>query len=106
MAVRELFLEEALNFTASKSSKLVWIGSEPVDYICELLQLEPGSMEQAQPAVALGMSKKDAEHYKNCIFVCYHGVSSKYLAQMLKEKYDIDAGSLKGGVTAILGEIF
>ncbi len=106
MAIREMFLEEALEYTRGRGSRLVWIGSEPVDYVNELLGLEPGTMAQLQPYTAMAMDRKEADAYKDCIFVCYHGNSSRYLAEVLKEKYGVESGSLKGGITAIVGEIF
>ncbi len=106
MPIKELFLPEALELVKKKQSRLVWIGVEPADYVAELLQLEPGTMSHLPPQEAMGMDKKKAESYKNCVFVCYHGNSSRYVAQMLSDRYNLEAGSLKGGVTAIVGEIF
>ena len=44
--------------------------------------------------------------FKKHVFVCYHGVTSDYVARLLKNKYGVDAYSLRGGVAGIVGEIF
>jgi len=106
MPVLELYLEDALSFVKEKGTKLVWIGKEPTEYISQLLDLEPGVLVNADPNKLLHIEQKDAAAYKDHIFVCYHGVSSKYVAEMLDEEYKLESGSLKGGVTAIVGEIF
>ncbi len=106
MEIKEMFLDDALEYAKEKKSRLVWVGNEPVDYINEILGLAPGTMMQMQAYSIMAMNKEDAKAYKDCIFVCYHGNSSRYIAEMLKEKYDIESGSLRGGVTAIVGEIF
>lgn len=106
MPVQELYLEEALAFVREKKTTLIWLGTEPVEYIRELLQLEEALMVAANPNSVLHADKSEAEKYRDHIFVCYHGVTSKYLAEMLEVQYKIPSGSLRGGVTGIVGEIF
>ncbi len=104
--VLELSFEEALEFIDGKKTKLVWIGDEPVDYIRELLGIGQDRMTALRPGSAVNMSRKEAESYRDCVFVCYHGNSSGHLARLLKDKHGVDAVNLKGGVTSVVGEIF
>ncbi len=106
MPVQELYLEDALSFIKQKKTRMVWLGTEPVEYIRGLLQLDEALMIAANPNEILHSDKEGAEKYVDHIFVCYHGVTSKYLAEMLEESHKVSTGSLRGGVTAIVGEIF
>ncbi|MEM0201056.1 MAG: hypothetical protein QXD23_01490 [Candidatus Micrarchaeaceae archaeon] len=106
MEVKELDFEESINFINKNKTALIWIGSEPKEYIEELLNLEKNSLKQLSPSQITSMNKEEANLYKNHVFVCYHGNSSMYVANFLKEKYDVETLSMKGGVTRIVGEIF
>lgn len=104
--VAELDFVESVEHARRKGSMLVWIGPEPADYISGLLGLEPGTMAELKPHVAMAMDEKEAMAYKDCVFVCYHGRTSKYLAHIMNERHGIRSVSMKGGVAAVVGEIF
>ncbi len=106
MDVKELNFEESVNFVNQNKTALVWIGSEPKEYIEELLNLEKNTLKQLTPAQITSMGKDDAKLYNNHVFVCYHGNSSRYVANFLKDKHGVEAVSMKGGVTSVVGEIF
>ena len=104
--IEEIALDQALAIADSKHTKLVWLGSEPVEYIRGLLELNEDKMIGMNPHAIMSMDKKDAEGLSGSVFVCYHGNTSRTAAKFLKSKYGIESYSLKGGVTAIVGEIF
>jgi hypothetical protein len=104
--VNEVSLEEALKLVKAKKTKMVWLGSEPIDYICHLLSVDRAKFRVMDPNDLIYSDKKTAESFKDSVFLCYHGNSSKYVAAYLKEKYGVESYSLKGGVTRIVGEIF
>lgn len=106
MDVKELDFEESVNFVKQNKTALVWIGSEPKEYIEELLNLEKNSLKQLSPTQIMSMDKDQAKSYNNHVFVCYHGNSSRYVANFLKDKHGVEAITMKGGVTSIVGEIF
>ncbi len=105
MAVREVSFEEVLELS-SKSTKLVWLGNEPADYISQLLDLPEGTLKEADPNSILFADKNIAKEYKDAVFICHHGNTSLIIANALKERFDVDSYSMKGGVASVVGEIF
>ncbi len=106
MEIKEIEFEEAIKFAAENNTALVWIGVEPKEYIEELLGIEKNTLKQMTPPALMKLDTKEAKSLENHIFVCYHGNSSRYVASILKDKYGVEALSLKGGITRIVGEIF
>ncbi len=106
MEVSEIEFDEAIRFASEKKTALVWIGVEPKEYIEEILGMEKNTLKYLDPAKTMQLGEEEAKKFDNHIFVCYHGNSSRYVANFLKDKYKIEALSLKGGVTRIVGEIF
>jgi rhodanese-related sulfurtransferase len=103
---KDLDLDSALRIIKENKTRMVWLGREPLDYICELLQVDKGVFIYADPNEMLEMKRNVAMKFKKHVFVCYHGVTSDYVARLLKNKYGVDAYSLRGGVAGIVGEIF
>ncbi|HUB92536.1 MAG TPA: hypothetical protein VL945_01100 [Candidatus Saccharimonadales bacterium] len=106
MSVEELDFQESLEFAGEHGTKLVWLGREPVDYIRELLDLDPSKMIDADPNMLVYADRDVAEKFKDHVFVCYHGNTSRYVANALKDKFGVESLNMKGGVTAVVGEIF
>jgi rhodanese-related sulfurtransferase len=104
--VAEITFEEALGVANSRHTKLIWLGREPVDYIRGLLELKDDTMIGMDPHVLMSMQKEEAERLKDSVFVCYHGNTSRTAAKILKDRFGVESYSMKGGVTAIVGEIF
>jgi hypothetical protein len=106
MDVKELDFEESINFVKQNKTALVWIGSEPKEYIEEVLNLEKNTLKQLSPAEITSMDSDQAKLYNNHVFVCYHGNSSRYVVNFLKNKHNVESVSMKGGATSVVGEIF
>ncbi len=106
MAVKEVDFQEAVEFVDKHKTKLVWLGREPVEYISELLGLDSSRMIGASPAELVNVDRERAAGFKDYVFVCYHGNTSRHVASFMKDKMGVESLSLKGGVTAIVGEIF
>ncbi len=106
MEITEIEFDEAIRFASEKKTALIWLGVEPKEYIEEILGMEKNTLKYLNPAKIMQLDLEEAKKLDNHVFVCYHGNSSRYVANFLKEKYKIEALSLKGGVTRILGEIF
>jgi rhodanese-related sulfurtransferase len=103
--VLEVGLDEALDIVRKNNVKLIWLGSEPADYIAGLLDLKNGEIVGVNPNDLVG-SREEAAKRRGAIMVCYHGNTSAVVARMMKQRYGVDSYSLKGGVTAVVGEIF
>ena len=103
--VKEVTLTEALEIVRKNNVKLVWLGREDLEYVSGLLKLKNNEMISVGPNELLGSPEK-ARQFENAIMVCYHGNTSAVVARILKERYKVNTYSLKGGVTATLGEIF
>jgi rhodanese-related sulfurtransferase len=106
MVVKEVDFAEALDFTRRNRTKLVWLGREPVERIRELLELDSSKLIAAEPDSIVNASQDEAVKFKDYVFVCYHGNTSRYVANALKDKFGVDSLNLKGGITAVVGEIF
>ncbi len=104
--VEELEFDEAIQYASKKKTALVWVGFEPKEYIEELLGVEKNTIKQISINQVLKINAEQAKELENHIFVCYHGNSSRYVVDILKDKYGIHALNLKGGITRIVGEIF
>ncbi|MCL4387610.1 hypothetical protein M1567_00445 [Candidatus Marsarchaeota archaeon] len=98
--------EEALKMAKQNGKKLVWLGSEPTDYIRSLLDLEEGLIEAADPMEMLNAPKEELLKYEGSVLVCYHGNTSAFVSEMIKDKHGIETFNLHGGITSIVGEIF
>jgi rhodanese-related sulfurtransferase len=106
MVVKELDFQESLDFVNKHRTKLVWLGKEPVDYIRELLDLDSSKMIDADPNSIMYADKEEVARFKDHVFVCYRGNTSRYVSNAIKDKAGIESVSMKGGVTAVVGEIF
>lgn len=105
MQDNEVDMEEAEALVSSRGSKLVWIGREPLEYIAGLLGMDPSTMLWLPPERIIGADEPSMKGMSGMVFVCYHGNSSLRVARFLASK-GIRAYSLRGGITAIVGEIF
>ncbi len=106
MSIKEVDFKEAVEFAKGHSTKLVWLGREPVDYIRELLGLDSSEMIEIDPNSLVYADREESARFKDHVFVCYHGNTSRYVANTLKDKFGVESLSMKGGITAIVGEIF
>jgi rhodanese-related sulfurtransferase len=98
--------EEALKMAKQNGKKLVWLGSEPEDYIRSLLDIEEGLIEAADPMEMLNAPKEELLKYEGSVLVCYHGNTSAFVSEMIRDKHGIETFNLRGGITSIVGEIF
>lgn len=106
MDVKELDFKDSVEYAMKHKTKLVWLGREPVDYIRQLLSLSDKEMIYADAQMLMGIDARGASAFGNHVFVCYHGNTSRRVASHIKEKFGVEALSMKGGVTAVVGEIF
>ena len=106
MSVKEIDFEEAVSFIKKHRTKMVWLGKEPVEYIRELLGVGSEEMVSAKPNELVFADKAEAAKFRNHVFVCYHGNTSRYVAEAINENAMVETLSLRGGVTRIVGEIF
>lgn len=104
--VKEVDFEEATEMMKGPGAKFVWLGSEPMDYIIKLLDLDPSRAVQVHPRSLIEGNSEEIDALKGSVFACYHGNTSGVVVKALKARFGIDSYSLKGGVTAIVGEIF
>ncbi len=95
---------QAKQMIETGKSKIIWLGSEPVEYIAKLLDIEKDLIIKIDPNELLSNPDMPALLDGN-IFMCYHGNSSRYVVNYLKNKKK-QAYNLKGGITSIVGEIF
>ncbi len=104
--VREVSFDEATEMLKGNGVKFVWLGREPLEYIVKLLEIEPTKAEMIPPRSLVEGNSEEIESLKGAIFACYHGNTSGVVVKSLKSRFGIESYSLKGGVTAVVGEIF
>ena len=95
---------EAQQIVSDKGTRIVWLGSEPIDYISKLLDMDKDMFIFINPN-ELFSNKDMMKLMKDHVFMCYHGNSSKIVVNHLKSN-GINAYNLKKGITSIVGEIF
>lgn len=104
--IKEVDFEGALKISKSNGSRMIWLGTEPIDYISRLLGIDKKYMSREDPEEIIYSDAKKLKRFDGCIFVCYHGNTSGFLSRFLKKQHAIDTYNLRGGVTAVVGEIF
>ena len=104
--VKEVGFEEAAEMLKGDGVKFVWLGTEPLDYIVKLLEIDTSKAEMLPPRNLIEGNSEQIESLRGAIFACYHGNTSAVVVKSLKSRFGIESYSLKGGVTAIVGEIF
>ena len=95
---------EAQQIVSSKGTKIVWLGSEPIEYISKLLDMDKEQFLFIDPN-ELFLNKDMMKLMEDHVFMCYHGNSSKFVVNHLKNS-NIRSYNLKKGITSIVGEIF
>ncbi len=103
--VKEVGFKETVEMM-NAGHRFVWLGREPLDYIVGLLEIDGGKADQVGPHDIMAIDKFKALEFKDCVFVCYHGNTSRVVAKMLKQRFNVESYSMKGGVTSVVGEIF
>jgi rhodanese-related sulfurtransferase len=104
--VPEVDFKQALEMVNGENKRLVWLGREPVDYIRGLLELNEKQMVSIDVREIMEGLYPNYNSLNGAVFVCYHGNTSRVITKYLKSNKKVDAYSLKGGVTALVGEIF
>jgi len=106
MNMQEISFEEAIEAAKTKNIKIIWLGQEPLEYINGLLELEEGIIEAANPMEMLNAPKEEVLKYHGTVLMCYHGNTSAFVSEMLKDKHGVETFNLRGGITSVVGEIF
>jgi hypothetical protein len=104
MTEEEVNLIEARKIVKEKGTKFVWLGDEPRIDMAEALEIEKDELIRINPQEIYNADKTLAESLVNDVLVCPHGNTSLFLAQHLKEEFNVQTFSLHGGITAIVGE--
>jgi rhodanese-related sulfurtransferase len=102
----EVDLKSAVEMSKKDGSKFVWLGREPKDYISKILGIDSEMILKEDPEDIIYGDKERLKSFDECVFVCYHGNTSGFVSKFLKRQHEVNSYSLKGGITAIVGEIF
>lgn len=102
--VKTLNIKEAREYSKKSGAKFVWLGQPLRISLTKALEINPDQLLEIDPEEIVSMPDAKARLLNNDIFVCYHGITSAAVVKFLKEKKGVDGYSLKGGITAIVGE--
>lgn len=104
--IKEISFDAAVDISKKNGSKLVWLGVEPVKYISDLLGIGKEYIFREDPETIIYGDSDKLKKLDGCVLMCYHGNTSGFLSGFLKKQHSIETYNLKGGITAIVGEIF
>ena len=102
--IKEVDLNEAIEITSKNKTKLVWLGNEDIEEIATILNVHSSNVIRLMPMEVMHNTPESLKYLNNHVLVCYHGNTSRIVAQVLKSKFNIETFSLRGGITKILGE--
>ncbi|MDE1846318.1 MAG: rhodanese-like domain-containing protein [Candidatus Micrarchaeota archaeon] len=102
--IKTIKIEEARQLSKSKGAKFVWLGQPLRISLTKALGITPEQLLEFEPEEIVSMPDAKLKLLNNDIFVCYHGITSAAVVKFLKEKKGVEGYSLKGGITAIVGE--
>ncbi len=105
-SIREVSFKEAVEISEKGKRQIIWLGREPASYISDILGLESGSISKKNPEEIVYMEKSELKDLEKSVLLCYHGNTSGFISKFLMKQHAIETYSLKGGITAIVGEIF
>ena len=100
----EIDLDKARELVSGGFSKFVWLGRETGFELHEIFKISPDKVISIDPEEVLDMKPESRKALEGHVLVCYHGNTSKALANILKKSGSVNTYSLKGGITAITGE--
>ncbi len=103
--IKEINFDTALDVSKKNGSKLVWLGAEPVKYISDLLGIGKEYISKEDPEEIIYRDSSKLKKLDGCVLICYHGNTSGFISRFLKKQHSIETYNLKGGITAIVGEI-
>ncbi|MCL4381250.1 MAG: hypothetical protein M1331_01310 [Candidatus Marsarchaeota archaeon] len=103
--IKEVEFSEAVEITSKNKTKLVWLGNENAEEIAALLNVDPGKVVRLMPTEVMNSNPESLSYLAKHVLVCYHGNTSKIVAQVLKSRFNIETFSLRGGITKAIGEI-
>lgn len=98
-------LEEAVRIIKDRGTRLVWLGIEPTGKIGKILNVGSKNIMKMDPEELVYRDSKDLKALEDHIFLCYHGRTSKFMAEFLDRKHNIKTYHLKDGVVSLTDEI-
>ncbi|HVA83032.1 MAG TPA: rhodanese-like domain-containing protein [Candidatus Aquilonibacter sp.] len=102
--VKTLEIKEARELSRKSGAKFVWLGQPVRISLTKALGINADQLLEFGPEEIVAMPDAKLKILNNYIFVCYHGITSAAVVKFLKEKKGVEGYSLKGGITAIVGE--
>lgn len=97
-------MEKARRLVKQKDAKFVWLGIEPIEYAAECLCIDKQDIIKINIDEFERKGSAELQQLDGYIFTCYDGVLSGHVANALKQRYRINAYTLKGGIEAQLRE--
>ncbi len=103
--IKELSLREAMDFIERKNTKIVWLGTEPVEVISKAIEVPKDKIISVSPEEIIYYNEKEMKKLSDHVFAGYHDSTSKFVIRFMKNRCGIEGVSLKGGVNGIIGDI-
>ncbi len=99
-------LEEAVRIVEERGTRLVWLGIEPSGRIGRMLNVGSNRIMKMDPEELIYKDSENLKKLEGHIFLCYHGNTSKFMAEYLDKRHNVKTYHLKNGVVPLTGEVF
>ena len=103
--ITEVSLDEAKSIVDGTDKKFIWVGRPTNISIPEILDVSDTKVLAIEPDEIPEFEPEKLNILRGCVFVCPHGRTAGAVVRWLQSK-GVEAYNLKGGATAIVGEIF
>ena len=100
--LKEINLNEATNILKLQNSKIIWLGTEPIDYVSKVSGIDSSSIIKINPDRIIEADLQINQFFSNSIFLCYNGNIARHISLHLKNEHDINSYVIKGGLIDIL----
>lgn len=101
----EISLDLAKSLIDEGKSSMIWLGSEPTEYVSYILGIPVNKITRVNPIDISSMDRAGLADFQGKIFVCYGGNVSSQIARLLKDDYEIKSFVLSGGLASAINSI-
>jgi hypothetical protein len=91
-------METSRKFLKYKGSKLLWVGSEPLEYVADKLDISKDAIIKMDVGKLMHLDKQESGKLNGCILVWYTDDFASYISKHLRKTYGTVTYVLSGGI--------
>lgn len=100
--LKEIDITEAINLLKLQNSKIIWLGTEPIEYVSKISGITSSSIIKINPDKIIEADLQINQFFSNSIFLCYNGNIARHISLHLKNEHGINSYVIKGGLIDML----